>query len=315
MAQQQIPVYLICGFLESGKTNFIAPMLIGQDFTDGERTLLLICEEGEEEYDETALRRRDVVCHTIEEQADLNPTRLTSLNNKYHPTQVVVEYNGMWPLELMDDALPDGWVPYQVVTTVDSATFDSYTKNMGSLMLQKLSSADLIIFNRCTDALADSLRSRNIRMLNRRAEMYLEYSDGRMEEYAAGEPPFDLSAPVLEIEDADFGIWFADVMDNMDRYQNHVVSFRAMVAQSRKFPKNSCGVGRFAMTCCAQDMQFLGVLCTGPEVKKLPNKSWAKITAKVKVEKSPLYQDQPGPVLHLLEADPCPPPAEEVVYF
>ena len=46
----EIPVYLFTGFLESGKTTFIQETLEDSGFNMGERTLLLLCEEGEEEY-------------------------------------------------------------------------------------------------------------------------------------------------------------------------------------------------------------------------------------------------------------------------
>ena len=47
----EIPVYLFTGFLESGKTSFIRDLLNDPNFAEGERTLLFLCEEGEEELD------------------------------------------------------------------------------------------------------------------------------------------------------------------------------------------------------------------------------------------------------------------------
>ena len=240
MAKQQIPVYMICGFLESGKTNFIAPMLAGEDFTADERTLLLVTEEGEEEYDEQALMHYDVRMQVFDEQEDFTKEACTKLDNKYHPTQVVIEYNGMWNLPDIQNVLPEHWVLYQIVTTVDSTTFDMYSKNMSSLMMQHISNADMVIFNRCTDELADMLRGRNLKMLNRQAQMYLEYNEERMEEYDDGTPPFDLSKPTLELSDEDYGVWYVDVMDNPDRYQGKVISFLGQIAQSEKFPRGTC---------------------------------------------------------------------------
>ena len=105
----------------------------------------------------------------------LTQEKLLSIEKEYHPTQVVVEYNGMWQLGDLVPALPKHWTLYQIVTVVDATTFDSYAKNMASLMMEQLREADLIVFNRCTDELAEQLRQRNLKMLNRRAEMYLEY--------------------------------------------------------------------------------------------------------------------------------------------
>jgi uncharacterized membrane protein YcgQ (UPF0703/DUF1980 family) len=314
MAKKQIPVYMICGFLESGKTNFISPMLTSEDFTADERTLLLVTEEGEEEYDPQALMHYDVRMETFEDQASFNKQACTKLDNKYHPTQVVVEYNGMWNLPDIQEALPEHWVLYQIVTTVDATTFDTYSKNMAQLMMQHISNADMVVFNRCTDALVEMLRGRNLKMLNRRAQMYLEYNEERMEEYDDGTPPFDLSKPVLELSDEDYGVWYVDVMDNPDRYQDKVVTFLGQVAKSDKFPRGTCAAGRFAMVCCAEDTSFLGVLIKGPEVKSLETRQWAKITGRVQIENVKLYQGE-GPVLHILEVEPTEAPKEELVYF
>lgn len=313
--KREIPVYMICGFLDSGKTNFIAPMLTGEDFTADERTLLLVTEEGEEEYDEQAMLHYDVRMHAFEDKADFTREACLKLDNKYHPTQVVIEYNGMWSLPDVQEALPEHWVLYQIVTTIDATTFDSYSKNMSSLMMQQISNADMVVINRCTDELAEMLRGRNLKMLNRRAEIYLEYMGERMEEYDDGTPPFDLSVPVLELKDEEFGVWYVDAMDNPERYQNKVVSFLGTVAYSDKFPRGTCACGRFAMVCCADDTTFLGVLLKGPELKNFKTKDWVRVTGRVKLEKHKIFQDNAGPVVHILDIAPAEAPKEELVYF
>lgn len=314
--QQPIPVYLICGFLDAGKTNFVAPMLANEEFTKDERTLLLITEEGEEEYDPQALAHFDVSCQVLEDKEDFSRENLFQLQRKYRPTQIVIEYNGMWQLREIEEAFPPQWALYQIVCLVEAPTFDSYAKNMASLMMEKLRNADMIIFNRVTDDLADQLRQRNLKMLNRRAEMYLEYADGeRVEDYDNGMCPFDLSKPVLELSDEDFGFWYTDCMDNMERYEGKTVRFRGMVAKSPKFPKGCFAVGRFAMVCCAQDTTFLGVLCNGPELNKVNNKDWVEVTGKIRLKKLPIYQGEEGPVLYTLEVKPAQAPEDPLVYF
>lgn len=314
--QQPIPVYLICGFLEAGKTNFVAPMLASEDFTKDERTLLLVTEEGEEEYDPQTLAQHEVSYAEIDGPESFNRPQLQLLEEKYHPTQIVIEYNGMWQLQQIDRAFPQHWTLYQIVTLVEGPTFDSYAKNMASLMMEKLRNADMIIFNRVNDALVDQLRQRNLKMLNRRAEMYLEYADGqRVEDYDNGMCPFDLSKPVLELSDEDFGFWYTDCMDNLERYEGKTVSFRGMVAKSPKFPKGCFAVGRFAMVCCAEDTTFLGVLCQGPEIKTVQNRDWVQVTGKIRIKKLPFYQGEEGPVLYTLEVKPVQPPKDGLVYF
>lgn len=315
MAAEPIPVYLIAGFLDSGKTNFIAPMLSGDDFTAGERTLLVVCEEGEEEYDLDTLRVHNVAAECIDGEEDFTKERLTALDAKYHPSQVVLEYNGMWQIATCQDVFPENWTLYQIVTTVESPTFNAYAKNMASLMMEKLRLADLIVFNRCTDELAPVLRQRNIKLLNRRAEIYLEYDGERMEEYDDGSVcPFDLSQPVLDLSDADYGFWYTDCMDKPERYEGKLVRFRGMVAQSPKFPRGSYAVGRFAMVCCAQDTAFLGMLCYGPEQKRLKNKDWVEVTARVRIKNLRILGGE-GPVLYTTDVHVAPAPEDTMVYF
>ena len=316
MAREPIPVYMICGFLDAGKTNFIAPMLTGEEFTEDERTLLLVCEEGEEEYDTEALGKHNVVPIFLEGKEDLTLSRMEALEAEYRPTQIVVEYNGMWQIAEAVPAFPRHWDLYQIATIVESPTFNSYAKNMASLMMEKLREADLIVFNRCTDELAEVLRQRNLKMLNRRAEMYLEYAgdEDRMENYDNGLCPFDLSVPVLELSDDDYGFWYTDCMDNPERYAGKTVKFRGIVAQSPKFPHGMYAAGRFGMVCCAEDTAFLGMLCSGPEHKQLKTKDWVEITAKVRLKNLKLLGGE-GPVLYTTNVTPCAAPADPLIYF
>ena len=316
MAREPIPVYMICGFLDAGKTNFIAPMLTGEEFTEDERTLLLVCEEGEEEYDTEALGKHNVVPIFLEGKEDLTLSRMEALEAEYRPTQIVVEYHGMWQIAEAVPAFPRHWDLYQIVTIVESPTFNSYAKNMASLMMEKLREADLIVFNRCTDELAEVLRQRNLKMLNRRAEMYLEYAgdEDRMENYDNGLCPFDLSVPVLELSDDDYGFWYTDCMDNPERYAGKTVKFRGIVAQSPKFPHGMYAAGRFGMVCCAEDTAFLGMLCSGPEHKQLKTKDWVEITAKVRLKNLKLLGGE-GPVLYTTNVTPCAAPADPLIYF
>ena len=311
---EPIPIYLITGFLEAGKTSFIRPMLEGNDFTDGEKTLLVLCEDGEEEYDEQALLYHDVHKVAVEQESDLTMEFLQQCRKRYRPTQIVMEWNGMWGMENLIRNLPREFDLYQIVTLVDASTFETYVANMGTIMMEKLLNTDMIIFNRCTEELKEQLRKRNLKMLNRRAEIYLEFVDDHSEPYDSGLPPFDMSQPVLELDDKDSGVWYVDVMDHPERYEGKSVRFRGMVAKSDKFPKGSFVAGRFAMVCCAEDTTFLGMICKGPEHKEVENKDWVEVTAKVKCEYVKLY-DGDGPMLYTEKVERCLPPKEELVTF
>ena len=311
----EIPVYVIAGFLDAGKTSFIRPMLTEGDFTGDDRTLFLLCEEGMEEYDPDMLSRRNVIMEVIEDEDTLTTDYLKKLERKYRPEQVVVEYNGMWSLAEFEQKLPANWAMYQLVVLADAGTFEMYVKNMGAIMMEKLMGADMIIFNRCTEELAAALRRRNLKMVNRRAEIFLEYMDGSDEEYDDGStPPFDLSGGVLELADEDFGVWYVDCMDHVDRYEGKTVRFRGMVAKSDQFPKGSFVAGRFAMVCCEEDKSFLGMICKGPDAGKVSTRDWVLVTAQVKKEYVRLY-DGDGPVLHTISVEQTTAPAEELVTF
>lgn len=307
-----IPVYLIAGFLDSGKTNFINGIL--QDgFAKEDKTLLLRCEEGEEEYDKAALSNVTVVA--LESEEALTCSFLKECEKKYKPRQVLIEYNGMWQLErLYRDVLPANWVLYQIMCMVQASTFEAYAKNMGQLMMEKITGADMLVFNRCTPELRESLRKRNLRMVNRRADIYLENEDGTSEDYLTGdECPFDMTQEVIDIPDEDFGVWYVDVMDHPDRYQDKLVHMTVVMCHSSQYPGIDCP-GRFAMVCCEKDVTFLGLIARGEGLDRFKNHDWMEITAKMDVEEHPAYKGR-GPVMRVVSVASGKKPRQEIVSF
>jgi hypothetical protein len=308
----EIPVYLIAGFLDAGKTNFINGVL--QDgFAREDRTLLICCEEGEEEYYPNVLS--NVFTTTVEDFEDLSVEYFKKLEKMYKPKQIIIEYNGMWNIEkLYRELLPANWILYQIMTLVDARTFEMYAKNMGQLMMEKIMAADMLLFNRCNAELRAALRSRNLRMVNRRADIYLENADGTSEEYVTPDMmPFDLSTGHLDVPDDDYGVWYVDLMDNTRRYDGITVKFKSIMCHSKKFKGVHCP-GRFAMVCCEDDMQFLALVCRGEGLEKFKDREWVEITATVKVENCDAYQGE-GPVLYVTDINKCDKLKEEVVSF
>ena len=307
-----IPVYLVAGFLDAGKTNFINGIL-EDGFAREDKTLLLCCEEGEEEYEKKALDNVTVV--TVDDEDELTADFCRELEKKYRPKQVLIEYNGMWQMEkLYRDVLPANWVLYQIMTFVQAPTFELFVKNMGQLMMEKVLNADLLIFNRCNEELRESLRKRNLRMANRRADIYLENEDGTSEEYVTDDmAPFDLSSGHLDVPDADYGVWYVDLMDHPERYENITVTFKALMCHSKKFKGIDCP-GRFAMVCCDKDKQFLALVCKGEGLDRFKDRDWVKLRAAVKVEDCPAYEG-PGPVLYVSKISACQKADPEVVSF
>jgi len=307
-----IPVYLVAGFLDGGKTNFINGIL-EDGFAREDRTLLICCEEGEEEYDPRFLDNVTVV--TIDDEDDLKCSLLKELEKQHKPKQIIIEYNGMWQMErLFTDVLPANWVLYQIMSFVEASTFEMYAKNMGQLMMEKVTNADLLVFNRCTDELKAALRGRNLRMVNRRADIYLEDNEGNNEPYLTGdECPFDLEQDVIDIPDDDFGVWYVDVMDHPDRYAGKMVHMTMVMCHSRQYPGTHCP-GRFAMVCCEDDIQFLGLVAKGMHLKDYKNHDWIEVTARMAVEPHAAYKGK-GPVMHVISIAPTTKPEPEVVTF
>ncbi len=312
--EPRVPVYLINGFLESGKTSFIEFTLSQEYFDNGERTLIILCEEGEVELDEAKWKKHKVDIVTIDSETELTATRIQELNKTYAPDRVLIEYNGMWRMETIYRlALPADWIIYQVVTTVNAMTFDVYLNNMKSMIVEQVVDSDLVIFNRCQAETPLATYRRSIRVNNPRAQVVFENEDGEMED-AMEELPYDLEADVIEIDDIDFGIFYIDAQDHPENYNGKTVSFKGMVLVSRELGRDAFVPGRHAMTCCADDLAFIGFVSKSKFAKKLKRGDWVKVKATVKYEYSKQYQGE-GPVLYAEWIEPTEKPKEEVVYF
>lgn len=311
MAQDKVyPVYLIAGFLDSGKTAFINGIL-SDGFAVEDRTLLLCCEEGETGYDGKLLRNVTVVA--VEDQEELTPAFLEAQRKKCRASQIIVEFNGMWQIQdFYVNSMPQNWALYQIIALADGPSFEMYAKNMASLMMEKLRNADMILINRCTPELCTALRQKNLRLVNRRADIFLELEDGSSQDYMDGTvSAFDLDQPVIRVSDEDYGLWYVEIMDNPQMYAGKTVVFRAIMCKPPQYGRYFTP-GRFAMVCCAEDMSFLAVACIGYDVSKIPERAWVEVTAEARVEHWDPYEGD-GPVLHVTSIVPCGKPKEEVV--
>lgn len=307
-----IPVFMINGFLESGKSEFIS-YTIGQPyFATRGRTLLIVCEEGEIEYDTKLLKKSRTDMVTIEEEEDFSIANLIELEKKYKPERVIIEYNGMWNYKEMK--LPIHWKIEQQITTIDASTFTMYYTNMKSLLAEMVRKSEMIIFNRC-DGIEDlSSFKRNMKAVNPQADIIFEDANGEINEILEEDLPFDINAPVIELDNLGYGIWYIDMMENMDRYLGKIIEFTAMVYIPDNFPKGYFVPGRMAMTCCADDMAFLGYACKYDGASALKQKEWVKVRATIQIEKFVGYKGE-GPVLHALSVTGTKKPKEEVINF
>ena len=313
------PVYVINGFLESGKTEFITYTLAQPYFQIRGKTLLLVCEEGENEYDEQLLKMSRTVLELIDEEEQFCPAKLIELEKKHRPERIVIEYNGMWNYKNMK--LPWHWRIEQQITTIDASTFPMYFTNMKSLLAEQIRGSELIIFNRCDGVEDLAGYKRNVKAINQKAEIVFEDSNGEVSSIMEDDLPYDLNAEVIELDNNGYGMWYLDSLDHLERYIGKKIRFTAMVLKPKEFPKGYFVPGRMAMTCCAEDMTccaedmaFLGFACEYGGTDGLQEQQWVQVTATVAKEYFADYQGE-GPVLHAVSVEKTKEPAEAVISF
>lgn len=311
----QIPVYVFTGFLDSGKTKFIQETLEDPRFNAGERTLLLVFEEGEEEYDFSAYPSQNVFMEVLDQQT-VTTAQLQTLSKKYKAQRVVAELNGMQLVGDLYSRFPEDWVVAQEVMFADTTTFMAYNANMRNLVMDKLVGGQMVVFNRLAPG-ADTMPFHKLaRAANRRIDILYDYTDGATAFDDVVDPlPFDINAPVIEIKDEDYALWYRDMTEEPQKYDGKTVCFKGQVAMLRRDKSSMFAPGRFVMTCCVDDIQFLGVPCKYADSKSLKPRSWVTVTAIVSAEKHPLYQGELGPVLTAVSVADAQPADPDVATF
>lgn len=306
------PVYMINGFLESGKTEFITFTLEQPYFQIKGKTLIILCEEGENEYDPKLLAKSKAVVEVIEDEEDFTPAKLMELEKKHKPERIVIEYNGMWNFKNVK--LPWYWKIEQQITMIDGSTFPMYYTNMRSLLAEMIRKSEMIIFNRCDGVEDLSSYKRNVKAVNPGAEIIFEDEDGEIDEIFEDDLPYDLNQDIIELDNEGYGIWYLDSMDHLERYIGKTLQFDAMVLKPEDFPKGYFVPGRMAMTCCADDMAFLGYACEFPGAESLKQKEWVKVTATVSKQYWADYKGE-GPMLHAISVEKIKAPKDEIINF
>lgn len=310
-----MPVYLFTGFLESGKTKFIQETLEDKRFCNKEKTLLLVCEEGEEEYAPEQFATDTVVIRVLEGQEQLTTENLTKWAQETKADRVVIEYNGMWLLDALYAAMPEGWVVYQEFMFADAGTFLSYNGNMRQLVYDKLKSCELVVFNRFKPDMDKMEFHKVVRAASRRADIAYESTDGKVVYDDIEDPlPFDLNAPVIEIGDADFAEWYRDLGEPPANYEGKTVRFKCRALKRSKMPANTFIVGRHVMTCCVEDIQFAALVCQWDKADTVQDDSWMILTAKLNFKFNKAY-GRKGPVLSYVSHELCEAPEQPVATF
>ena len=311
----QIPVYVFTGFLDSGKTKFIQETLEDTRFNSGERTLLLVFEEGEEEFDISTYPFQEVYIEVLDQET-VTTKQLQALVKKYKAQRVVAELYGMQLVGDLYSRFPEGWVVAQEVMFADATTFMAYNANMRNLVMDKLVGGEMVVFNRIPIG-ADTMPFHKLaRAANRRIDILYEFADGSTAFDDIEDPlPFDINAPVITIADEDYALWYRDVTEEAQKYDGKTVRFKGQVAKLRREKNAMFAPGRFVMTCCADDIQFCGIPCRYEGAEKLESRSWVNVEAKITAEKHPLYKGEIGPVLTAISVTAAEPAAEDVATF
>jgi len=311
----EVPVYLFAGFLEGGKTKFIQGFLEDERFQTNDNTLLLVCEEGIEEYDSGKFKVDNVFIEYVDDEENLTEELLEELQKKYKITRVVIEYNGMWSYDTLFEAMPQGWIIYQEMMFAQASTFLAYNKNMRQLMFEKLQGTNMVILNRCTEDTDRMEIHKIIRGVSRNADIAYEFEDGHVEYDEIEDPlPFDVDADVIDIKDEDYAIWYRDLSEDMEKYIGKTVRFKGIVAHDNSFPKYTIVVGRHVMVCCEDDITYRGLVCEGVVVNGLKKRDWIIVTAKITKNYHEMYEEV-GPVLKATEIKMTSQPQQQVATF
>lgn len=310
----EIAAYLFTGFLESGKTSFIKETLDDKQFLSGEKTLLLLCEEGEVEFDEKELLKKNVFIEVIDDISGINKKNLQDLCRKTRAERVIIEYNGMWQLSVLYANIPNNWIIYQEITFADSNSIMAYNANMRNLVVEKLQNCELTVFNRCSENTDKEELHKLVRGVSRRSQIIYEYANGEIEYDNIEDPlPFDIDAPIIEIGIKDYAIWYRDMVEDMSKYDGKTVKFTGVIAIDRRMPESCFIVGRPVMTCCVEDISYKGIICEGRKAG-MEDGDWLSVTVEIKIQKHKLYKGE-GPVLYLKDYAVTTKPDDPVATF
>ncbi len=318
--KKELMVYVILGFLEAGKTSLIRDLITDDMFDDEAKTLILVCEEGEEEYEDAVLKMGGAVCEYIEDEESFNCEIIDGFIGKHRPDRIIIEYNGMWPCaripdlyDEIEEAHPEYEVVFQTIDVANDETFSLYMKNMPSMMVEHFKIAEMVIVNRCSLSTSKLAIRGSIKAVNPRAQIVYESDDDAFYEMEE-ELPFDINADVVEISDDDFGLWYVDMVDHPKNYEGKTLKVTGMIQKPPGLPKGFEIFGRFAMTCCAEDVQYMGFLCKADSWSGFKNRQYVTVTARFEYKFMKEYGEE-GPVFYAEDVSPANVPKEELVYF
>ena len=310
-----LPVFLFTGFLDAGKTTFLQSMLEDPGFNEGQRTLVLLCEEGEEELIPSRFSINNVTIQTVENLSDLTPNNMSLWQRKAAATRIMIEYNGMWQMNDLFDRLPDNWGIAQETMMIDASTIAAFNANMRQLVVDKLNTAELVIFTRVEPEQDRMELHKLVRGVSRGTQIVYDLTDGRSEEDDIEDPlPFDINADIIEISDRDYALFYRDLVDEPAKYEGKTVRYKGLCANNMRMPKDTFLAGRHIMTCCEADIAYCPLVCKWDRAKSVKHKGWGIVEGRINEKFSNIYGKK-GPVVTVRVFDPATEPEQPVATF
>ena len=303
-----INTYLVRGFYESGKSNYIEDCLKNDFFYKRGKTLLVLFEDGEEEFDEEFLLSRNTELAIYPGAGD--PVQfLTEQLEQYQPDRLYLEDNIMLP-ELVEN-LPEALRIVFTITIIDGSTLDLYYRNLRQQLQNMIKSSDQVIFNRCPRREQLDPYANTFRVMNSQA-VYLWEGPGGYHEKAFGVMvPYDIGAGQLTLTEEDFVPFYLDSLEKPQNYEGKEILLPALLLQEID---GKLRAGRYVMTCCAADIQFLSFAFIEPDHRDAENSSPASSGqwVKMKCHAALISVDYGRKELQLIAEEMLPvPPVEE----
>lgn len=310
-----IPIFIINGQLESGKTTFIKELIKGEQFKEAKEKLVIVCEDGEEEY-ETEKFEKDGYRFVYLSKEEFTREKLEELEKKYSPWIVIVEYNGMWDFDFIDAVKkPKAWSIYQIITIIDATTFLLKWKNMKSIMADNIRFSEVILFNRCKNDM-DLLPLLNaVKSLNQNANIMFENENGEILKDTDIFLPYDVESNEIVLKDEHFGIWFLDAKDHKEKYDGKKIKTKVFVLKDETLKENEFVGARQAINCCEDDSIIIGYICKNTEKIEQEMGDWINITGTIKYEKHEIYDNLEAPIIYVEKIEKTKKPLENYIVF
>lgn len=303
-------VTIIYGFLDAGKTTFIQEVLNKKSLAVSGNTLLVVCEDGEAEYDKEALALQNIDLVFLDEEERFQEETLTALETECKPERIIIEYNGMWKRH--PECFPWYWDDIMEIAIIDAAVFPLYLMNMKSLVAEHVRGAELVIFRNCEDTKSLNTYRRNIKAVNQKANFIFRTAEGDVSPDLDEDLPYRLTDEVLELDDKGFVTFYLDSLERLELYLGKRIHFIGMVYKMKNVDENTFMAARTVMTCCEADLALFGIICKGVDLNRFAVHDWVKVEAIVKKQ---YYEEveRELPVAVVTGIALCEEPEEEII--